>query len=168
MRLDFIYLIVDFLKISFSERHWFTEWLIPLIFLALSIMARLYCGSNDSYSLVCDLIGTIKVLLGFTLASLTLFLGRTDSKMKEIYAKGIKVRGKRVSLHQIMLITLSYLILVETLLCLGYYVGLLFPNVLGYWGCLIMNTLFVFFSFHLFMVLIRAITNIYFMNMSQE
>lgn len=168
MRLDFIYLIADFFKISFSSRHWVTEWLMPLIFLVFSIVARLYSGYDDSYSLVCNLIGTIRVLLGFTLASLTLFLGRSDSKMKEIYAKAIKIRGKRVSLHQIMLITLSYLILVETLLCLGYYVGLLFPNVLSYSGCLIMNTLFVFFSFHLFMVLIRAITNIYFMNMSQE
>jgi len=162
MKLNFIYVIIDYFSISRCGNTWFTEWLIPFFLVLVGyVLVENQSLSFWSYSLVVNLVATIRVLLGFTLASMTLFLGRTSDELKKKRTERIKLRGKTLSLYNVMLITFSYLIILETLLCVSYYIGLLYPLENGN-ICAFLNGLFLLLSFHLFATILKMITNLYF------
>lgn len=160
---------MDYICISCYNKAWITEWLIPFLLVFFGyVLVDNHSLSFESSKLVVDFVATIRVLLGFTLASMTLFLGKTNNILKEKRTEQIKLRGKSLRLYDVMLITFSYLIILETLLCVSYYVGVLFPIVLNEYICAFLNGLFLFLSFHLFAAILRTTTNLYFILTSES
>lgn len=161
MYLDFLLVIADYFSIL-NKRIAIYEWGVPII---LGITSGVFAIYNDVslYSVVQNSVPVIATLLGFTLAALTLFL-TGNSKMEEakIYITNKKILGKPISLYRLIVVNYSYLILVETILCISFYIASLFPYVSNHFVCTIVNSVFIIVMFNSFFTTIRSITDLYF------
>ena len=119
--------------------------------------------ANLLYNVIQSAVPIIATLLGFTLAALTLFLtGNSKIEDAKKYMTEKKVSGKRISLYKLIVISYSYLILIETILCIGYYIGILFPFIYNIYVCVGLNTIFIVLMLNVFLSTIRSITDLYF------
>ena len=162
MYLEFIYIIVDY-SLTLNRRIFLYEWVIPFaIGITAGVLSFLY-SDTLLYDIIENSVQIIVTLLGFTLATLTLFL-TGNSKIEETkkYIIPKKIRGKNISLYRFIVISYSYLIILETLLCIGYYIAKLFPYMTNVYACLIINILFISLMLNLLFTTIRSITDLYF------
>lgn len=161
MYLEFLLVIADYFSIL-NKRIAIYEWGIPII---LGITSGVFAIYNDVslYSVVQNSVPVIATLLGFTLAALTLFL-TGNSKIEEAknYITNKKILGKPISLYRLIVVNYSYLILVETILCISFYIASLFPYVSNQFVCTIVNSVFIIVMFNSFFSTIRSITDLYF------
>lgn len=103
------------------------------------------------------------MLLGFTLTALTLILSSERIKSNtQKHPTDRNIRGKTVSLYRLIVVSFTYLITMESLLCLFFYIGSLFSSIsLGMWA-VIPNTLFIILSLNIILSTVRATTMLYF------
>lgn len=162
MYLEFIYIIIDYFS-TLDRRTVIYEWLIPIVIGVVGGIMSYIFEDVLLYDIIENSIQIIVTLLGFTLATLTLFL-TGNSKVEETkkYLIPKKIRGKNISLYRFIIISYSYLIVLETILCIGYYIAILFPYIDNVYTCLIINTLFVILMFNLLFTTIRSISDLYF------
>ena len=115
------------------------------------------------YDFIKNIIEFIGVLLGFTLTALTLILSSERIKSNtQKHPTDRKIRGKTVSLYRLIVVSFTYLITMESLLCLFFYIGSLFSSIsLGMWA-VIPNTFFIIFSLNIILSTVRATTMLYF------
>ena len=139
------------------------EWGIPVVLGITSGILSYLNEANLLYDVIQSAVPIIATLLGFTLAALTLFL-TGNSKIEEAkkYMTEKKVSGKRISLYKLIVISYSYLILIETILCIGYYIGILFPFISNMYVCVGINTIFIVLMLNVLFSTIRSITDLYF------
>ena len=162
MYFEFLFVIGDYIS-TLTKRVALYEWGIPMV---LGITSGVLSSLNDDnllYSVIQNAVPVIATLLGFTLAALTLFL-TGNSKVDEAkkYMTEKKVSGKRISLYKLIVISYSYLILIETILCIGYYIGILFPFIYNIYVCVGLNTIFIVLMLNVLLSTIRSITDLYF------
>lgn len=162
MYLEFIYIIIDYFS-TLDRRTVIYEWLIPIVIGVVGGIMSYIFEDVLLYDIIENSIQIIVTLLGFTLATLTLFL-TGNSKVEETkkYLIPKKIRGKNISLYRFIIISYSYLIVLETILCIGYYIAILFPYIDNVYTCLIINTLFIILMFNLLFTTIRSISDLYF------
>lgn len=162
MYLEFIYIIIDYFS-TLDRRTVIYEWLIPIVIGVVGGIMSYIFEDVLLYDIIENSIQIIVTLLGFTLATLTLFL-TGNSKVEETkkYLIPKKIRGKNISLYRFIIISYSYLIVLETILCIGYYIAKLFPYIDNVYTCLIINTLFIILMFNLLFTTIRSISDLYF------
>lgn len=162
MYFEFLFVIGDYISIL-TKRVALYEWGIPV---ALGITSGFLSYLNDAnllYNVIQNAVPIIATLLGFTLAALTLFLtGNSKIEDAKKYMTGKKVLGKKISLYKLIVISYSYLILIETILCIGYYIGSLFPFVNNIYVCVGLNTIFIVLMLNVLFSTIRSITDLYF------
>ena len=162
MYLEFLFVIVDYFS-TLNRRIAFYEWGVPILLgIASGVLSFIY---NDEvlYSIIQSSVPIIATLLGFTLAALTLFL-TGNSKIEEAKSNNTdkKISGKPISLYRLIVVSYSYLILVETVLCISFYIASLFPYVSNLYICSIANSVFIIVMFNTFFSTIRCITDLYF------
>jgi hypothetical protein len=162
MYFEFILVIFDYIS-TLTKRVAIYEWGIPLF---LGITSGVFSYLNDInllYNVIQSAVPIITTLLGFTLAALTLFLtGNTKIEDAKKYMTEKKISGKRISLYKLIVISYSYLILIETILCIGYYIGILFPFINNIYVCVGLNTIFIVLMLNVLFSTIRSITDLYF------
>ncbi len=162
MYIEFVFLILDYFS-TINKRIFVYEWGIPLIIGIISFFLSWKIGKPDLYPFIEETIGFIATLLGFTLAALTLFLTSNSQleKSKEYITDKI-IRGKKISLHRLLIVNYSYLIIIESIICICFYIGKLFSFVCSGLLSTILNSLFIVILFHILLMTIRTITDLYF------
>ena len=159
---EFLYVILAYYDTIEKREVNFEIWL-PLLISILSLVFS-FITENDSiqFKFINDIIPFIGILLGFTLAALTLLLSNNKLETETMnYDIGRKVRGKNISMNQYLVILFSYIIIGETLLCILFYIAYLFPFNLGKIPSAIANTIFIFGFFHILFATLRMVSNIY-------
>lgn len=162
MYLDFLYVILDYFStLTKSERIF--EWGIPSILGVLGAVICLLDNPQMQYDLIKEIVPFLGTLLGFTLASLTLLLSNDNVKSTtQQCSTERKIRGKTISLYVLVVVSFSYLIIMETILCVLYYMGRLFNDFdFGKWA-IIVNAIFIILSFNILLATIRTTTMLYF------
>lgn len=115
------------------------------------------------YIVIENSVNVIATLLGFTLAALTLFMtGNANIEETKKYMTNKKVRGKSISLYRQIIISYSYLIVVEAFLCICFYVGSLFPGMVSCKIALVLNGIYILLLLHVLLVTVRTIKDLYF------
>lgn len=162
MYLEFLYVILDYLSTLTKKERRF-EWGMPILLGGLGATICLYKNPSIQYELIKDIIAFLGILLGFTLASLTLLLSNDNVKSStQQYPTQRKIRGKAISLYRLIVISFSYLIIMETILCSLYYIGKLFSSFYMEWWSMIPNTIFIILTFNTLLTTIRTTAMLYF------
>lgn len=161
MYTEFKHIILDYC--SSASKYWMYEWITPLLIVLLSNLFFHEYLIDNLYDYVKEVSSLLADILGFTLAGLAIFvsLNSLDEKLKKVPANDCEIRGEKPSLYQVMLVSFSYLVIVESFILTAYFIGLLFPidcPVL----CLVLNSLFFVVILHLLFATIRIIANLYF------
>ena len=162
MYFEFIFVIGDYIS-TLNKRVALYEWGIPVVLGITSGVLSYLNDANLLYNVIQSAVPIIATLLGFTLAALTLFLtGNSKIEDAKKYMTEKKMSGKKISLYKLIVISYSYLILIETILCIGYYIGILFPFIYNIYVCVGLNTIFIVLMLNVLLSTIRSITDLYF------
>ena len=160
--MEFLFVIVDYFS-TLNKRTAFYEWGIPLIIGITSGILSFINNDKVPYNIIQNSVPIIATLLGFTLAALTLFLtGNSKLEESKNFITNKKILGKPISLYQLIVISYSYLILIETILCISFHIASLFPYINNQYFCTIANTIFIIAMFNTLFVTIRSISDLYF------
>lgn len=146
-----------------SKKEASFEFIPPCIIGIVAFISSFY-GLN-LYDIVIEIVHVLEVLLGFLLAALALFVTINTEKVKLLKEhkvdKHIAGEKEKINLHRYVIIEFSYLIFVVTVLCMGYLIGLIIPcssNILAS----IVNSVFIFISFHVLFAIVRTLTSLSF------
>ena len=119
MYLEFLYVILDYFSVL-TKKEKRLEWGLPILLGGISLY--LYVGDSMQYDFIKNIIGFIGVLLGFTLTALTLILSSERIKSNtQKHPTDRKIRRKTISLYRLIVVSFTYLITMESLLCLFFY-----------------------------------------------
>lgn len=159
MYLDFLYVIVDHFSILTKPEKWF-EWGIPIF---LGVVISLCVSSQIQYDLIKEIVDFLKGAMGFTLASLTIILSNSSVEVatKKYYTER-EIRGVKINFYRLLVVSFSYLMITETILCLLYYIGSLFRDFYLGEAAFIPNTFFIVFAFNILLATIRTTAMLYF------
>ena len=162
MYLEFLLVIADYFS-TLNKRIVIYEWGLPMLLGIMSGVFSFINNDNVLYDIIQNSVPIIATLLGFTLAALTLFL-TGNSKIEEAknYITNKKILGKAISLYRLIVVNYSYLILVETILCISFYIASLFPYLNNKFACTTANVIFIIAMFNMLFSTIRSITDLYF------
>jgi hypothetical protein len=154
---------MDYFK-SINKKIFCFEWGIPII---LGGCCMLLSFLNPKYIMIEDFIkesiNFLGVLLGFTLAAVTLFVSSDNNQIEKSkqFKTGYYIDSESISLYRLLIINYSYLITVEAILCVSYFIGKLFSpffyNNLG----IVLNSIYVIGVCHILFLTIRSITDLY-------
>ena len=160
MYLDFLYVIVDYFSILTKPEKWF-EWGIPFFLGGITLVISLCVSSQIQYDLI--IVDFLKEAMGFTLASLTIILSNSsvEEATKKYYTER-EIRGKKANFYRLLVVSFSYLIIMETILCLLYYIGSLFRGLCLGEAVFVPNTIFIVFAFNILLATIRTTAMLYF------
>lgn len=160
MYCEFIFVLIDYFS-SINKRIAIYEWGIPAILGCAIGWYSMYSDNiNLPYEAIKELIAFLTTLLGFTLAALTLFLTGRVEHTKE-YLTNKMIRGKKISLYRLTVISYSYIIIIETFLCLGFYVSRALDFAINQYVALSVNCFFIVISFNVLLATTRTITDLY-------
>lgn len=172
--LEFLIPVKDYL-ITLKRRECLFDWLVPLL---LAIFAYIFVlrpatYTNETKEFVGQIVNVLGVLLGFSIASVTLLLtssSQTIEQLRNNIADGRKIGGTPISVYQLTLITFNILLFLEmsgTLINLMY--GLVTSVDIGFRD----YTWKVFYTFDCFLITqvlalnIRNTTNMYLVFLKQ-
>lgn len=152
---------------SLHRNEAYFELVMPLLF-GIGAFVSAWFGL-DLYAVVAEIVQVLEILLGFLLAVLALLVALNESKVQALknHITERRLGGKKVSLFRYFIIEISYLIFVTAVLCMAYLVGLIVPC----WNeivATIMNSIFVFMSFHVLFAIIRAMTSLSFILQKED
>ena len=160
MYIEFLLVIADYFS-TLDKKSFIYEWGIAILIGFISVWGN-FTGKIDLYTFINDAHSFITTLLGFTLAALALFLtnNATIDNLKKIITQKA-IRGKRISLYKLLLINFSYSIIIESVLCIGFYIGEIL-SFIGYsYVSVIINSIYIICLFNILLLTIRCITNLY-------
>lgn len=162
MCLNFLYVILGYASSLTKQERRFDCW-VPFIIGILSVCYAMATPRDVQYEFIKDIIPFIGTLMGFTLATLTLLLSSSNmvTKTKE-YPTSRTIRGKKITMYELLVVFFSHLIIMEALLCMVYYIAFLFPVITWEIGSYIGNTVFIMGIFHVLFTTIRTVANMYF------
>jgi hypothetical protein len=162
MYLDFLYVPVDYFS-TLKRKECTFELLIPFLISIGSLCYSVFIDVNSQYHFIQSVLQFMETLLGFTLAALTLLLSNShiEEKTKK-YQTHRQKRGKPITMYELLVVQFSHPIVIEAILCATYYCASLFSAIYCEIGAMIVNTLFIFMTFHVMFATIRAVSCIYF------
>ena len=150
MYLEFIFVIIDYLS-TLNKRLVVYEWGFPILLGITSGALAFVYNNSILYSIIQGAVPIIATLLGFTLTALTLFLtGNSKIEEAKSFITNKNISGKPISLYRLIVISYSYLILMETALCIGFYIASLFPYIDNKYICTIANSCFIIIMLNTF------------------
>lgn len=146
------------------------EWGIPFVLSCLAFVFS-FVYKIDLYPVIEDSITLIGILLGFNVASYSIFLSNTvlSEKLKKVNTDICLRKDKNtISLYRLVIITFSYPIVVYSLLCIVYFVAS-FCNVRDFGiFSIIGNCIFLLFFFNAILVTLRMVANLYYANSAEK
>ena len=160
MYCEFIFVLIDYFS-SINKRISIYEWGMPIVLSGIIGWSAIHSDNiNLPYEVIKELIVFLTTLLGFSLAALTLFLTGRVEKTKT-YLTNKMIRGEKISLYRLTIISYSYIIIVESLLCLSYYISKSLFITVNPYVALSVNCSFIVFAFNALLATIRTITDLY-------
>ncbi len=160
MYCEFIFILIDYFS-SINKRISIYEWGMPIVLSVIIGWSAIHYDNIDlPYEVIKELIIFLTTLLGFTLAALTLFLTGRVEKTKT-YVTNKMIRGKKISLYRLTIISYSYIIIVEAFLCLGFYASNALGIAVNPHIALFVNCCFIVLTFNVLLATIRTITDLY-------
>ena len=158
MYLEFLFVLV-FYYTTLSWRDVLFEIVIPIL---ISVLFYFFGQDTGQSVLIADSINFSRILLGFSMASLALFLTKNGNlgETKDYMTKR-KLMGKPVSLYKYVVLSFTYLIIVLCLLQVAYFLCSMFGYYLDSMTVSLMKAAYVFILFHIVLATIRAITETY-------
>ncbi|MBP5455760.1 MAG: hypothetical protein J6Y37_04620 [Paludibacteraceae bacterium] len=165
MNVEFLYVIGDYFS-TLEKKCFVTEWVLPIM-LGIGCLMLSLCGIDTQYDVIEKSFGFVGTLFCFTLASLNMLLGRDKMKEADNYQTNIKYRNRQATLYELVVISYTYLILVEGFLCIGYIIAHMFNFVYIKFIATTLNTLYVILLFNILATTIRTISATYFILMKR-
>ena len=161
MYLEFLYIFIDYFVIL-KKRVLFFEWGLPTIAGAICIALSFGFGINNQFAIIDKSFGYVGTLLGFTLAALTLLL--SSDKMKEAKEYKIEriIHNRQATLYDLVIISYTYLIVVEGILCLSFFIARMFDFLYIEKIAIALNAIYIVLLFNVLLATIRTITDMYF------
>ena len=161
MYMEFLFVIYDYFAIL-KKRILLFEWGIPSITGVVCLILSLGFGIDSQYGIIEKSFGYVGTLLGFTLAALTLLL--SCEKMKEAceYQLETLLHNRKATLYELVVVSYTYLIVVEGILCISFFIAQLFDFVYIRNIAIIMNTAYIVLLFNVLLVTIRTVADMYF------
>jgi hypothetical protein len=165
MHFDFLFIIQDYLS-TFSKKGIFIEYVCPLIIAALSALLG---NLEIQYHYIEQVVPFIGGLLGFTLAAITILATSDFIREKTVnYGTSYKINGRCCSMYELILTSFSYQIILEAVLCISFYLSLLFGISMNNTLCLLINTLFVSLTLSVLFATLRIVAMFYFIVLGSE
>ena len=162
MRSEYLIILLDYIFAQ-NKREVRFEWGLPALITCLCVFFAFKTLDIFLYDAVEKGNGIVGTLLGFTLAALTLFLtGNEAIEQTKMFKTNKIVRGQHISLYQKIVMSYSYLIVVETILVTIFFVSNLFSFTVSLILTTISNGLFIFLVLHVFCVTIDTVSDLYF------
>lgn len=161
MYLEFLYIFIDYFSIL-KRRVLLFEWGFPVMAGATCMVLSYAFDINNQYAIIEKSFGYVGTLLGFTLAALTLLLSSDKMKDAKNYLIDRMLHNRQASLYDLVVISYTYLIVVEGILCISFFFAELFDFVYIEKIAIILNSLYVVLLFNVLLATIRTITDMYF------
>ena len=119
-------------------------------------------GINSQYAIIDKSFGYVGTLLGFTLAALTLLLSSDKMTEAKEYKIDRKFHNRQATLYDLVIISYTYLIVIEGILCLSFFIAKLFGFLYIEKFAIILNAIYIVLLFNILLTTIRTITDMYF------
>ncbi len=161
MYLEFLYIFIDYLVIL-KKRVLFFEWGLPAITGVVCMVLSYGFGINSQYAIIDKSFGYVGTLLGFTLAALTLLLSIDKMKEAKEYKIDRIIHNRQATLYDLIIISYTYLIVVEGILCLSFFIAKMFDFLYIEKIAIALNALYIVLLFNVLLATIRTITDMYF------
>jgi hypothetical protein len=159
--------IVDYFR-TIKRKEVCFEWIVPLLASTLVITTFLILGDSvKAISKLRDILpNTLAILIGFTITSLTVLIASDNqniNRMKATQTNNRKIGNHIISLYQLLLINLVYVLFIQLfLLIFIFFVGF----ILHFFDYKFLVNTFLFIEtfsiLQILLLLIRTITNFYF------
>ena len=161
MYLEFLYIFIDYLVIL-KKRVLFFEWGLPAITGVVCMVLSYGFGINSQYAIIDKSFGYVGTLLGFTLAALTLLLSIDKMKEAREYKIDRIIHNRQATLYDLIIISYTYLIVVEGILCLSFFIARMFDFLYIEKIAIALNAIYIVLLFNVLLATIRTITEMYF------
>jgi len=166
MYIDYILIFIDYLR-TLRKRNAAFEILLPIIisfWIAFIIIRKAFI---INYADVIDKIINVEgVLIGFSITTITFLTTASNDKITELKNKPTDkfLSGKNLSLFDIMIINYTYMLILQIIILI---VSLFLPSFIGMLKLefntkVILFTSLMCFVLHNFLILIRNVSDIYF------
>ena len=167
MYMEFLFVIYDYFVILKKRILWF-DWGIPSIIGIVCLIRSFGFGIDSQYGIIEKSFGYVGTLLGFTLAALTLLL--SSEKMKEVreYQTETVLHNRKATLYELMVVSYTYLIVVEGILCISFFIAQVFDFVYIRSIAIIMNTAYIVLLFNVLSVTKRTVVDMNFIIMKRK
>lgn len=165
MYIEFFILIIDYFK-TIKVKIFIYEWLFPLI-ICLAIYFNFDKMDMSSFkSFKESTLNILGVLLGFSIAIITLIITTSNNNISTIKVIQTKFQNKsntQLSLFELILVNFTYTVTIEIFVIIS---SLLFPLLshILYFSAnlkLILYSFLVFFVIHILLITLRNITDLY-------
>lgn len=157
MYLEFLF-VLFFYIISLKCRDALFEIIIP----AAIALAYFFLSPIANDDILRESLSFLRILLGFTMASLALFLTKNPNLEEVMQCMTERfVNKKNLSLYDYIVLSFTYLIIIESFIHFFYFLYKLLPVDLSLNAELILKTVYVYLFFHILLATIRAITEVY-------
>lgn len=161
MHTEFILIFIDYFSIQ-KKKVLLFEWIIPAIIGVLCLVLSFVFNIDKQYMIIEKSLGYIGSLLGFTMAALTLLISNNKIKDVSEYKVERVFHNREATLYDIVVASYTYLIVLEGILCISFFVAqllnfLYFRNI-----AVILNSIYIVLLFNVLLVTIRIISDMYF------
>lgn len=114
---EFLIPVKDYL-VTVKRKEFLFDWLMPILVAVLAYSFILWPATytDEAKDFVAQILNVLGVLLGFSIASVTLLLtsaSQTIEQLKNTLANGRKIGGNSINVYQLTLITFNFLLFVE-------------------------------------------------------
>lgn len=158
MYLEFLSVIV-FYYTTLSRRDVLFEIVVPII---IATIFFFFGAGLGGAVIITDSISFSRLLLGFSMASLALFLTKNENLGEtKLYMTGRKLMGKPVSLYKYIVLSFTYLVIILCLMQVAYFLCRMFCHSFNTIVHSILEAIYVYFLFHVVFATIRAVTETY-------
>ncbi len=161
---EFIFLIFDYFK-TIKKNVFYYEWVMPFIIGIMCFLSLKFHWLRTDYSLfINSSVSLLGVLLGFSIMVITILTTSNNVNIENIKKTltDYIISNERISLYRLLLVNYSYLIIIEALVLVAYFISLLFFSNFCHTVKLVLFSLYVVSIIHILLLTIRNITDFYF------
>lgn len=158
--LEFVHLIKDYFETS-EKKELFYEWMAPLVLGVVFYFIPTFGFQSLSSEIISNFINVLAILVGFSITSISILTTSSSENVNNL--KGIlsrrKLGNRLISLYQLIVITFSFVLVVEIFLLvynlfLQFFINTTYSKILF--------SIDIFFITNILLLNLRNITNIYF------
>ncbi|MCS3532071.1 hypothetical protein [Chryseobacterium sp. JUb7] len=164
MYLEFFLIIVDYFK-TLNRKIFIYEWLFPFIVIFFCIYIGCILDFGVFISFKDSAINVIGVLLGFSIAVITIITTGSGPNIEQIknHETSVTINNRKISLYKLFLINFTYSVILEVILIISCLLMPLLNKIFlfSFSIKLIMYSIMVFIVFHILLLTLRNITDFY-------